>query len=130
VFVLFLLKFAFFFVVGVCDEIQLDGRASSGFVGRTGTYLFNASTCSGVVVAGGSSWTLINNGLLDPLPMDPNSVCLFTLIVTNFMQIASLPTSSTVSKAAVPIPLVSIGAQIPILRSQVLYRLLQKSDSV
>lgn len=116
---IFLFFCGFLLLVGSCDLLFLDGRASTAFNGREIIYLFTAVSCSGRILSNNiTSWSS-NTGLVGPLDMDPNTICLISLEIENFMGIFSVPDERSVTKSPDPVPLVSTTAVVTLSRSLV-----------
>ena len=108
--------------VGSCDDLTLDGSASSGSGGRDMVYSFSVASASGHSVANltaalaeanaenaGSGTYKVN---VPSSAMVPGSSFTVTLTATNFLSESS-SVSVTVKKLGVPAPIISIQGSNP-----------------
>ncbi|OQR89904.1 transmembrane protein, partial [Thraustotheca clavata] len=94
--------------LGSCDDLFLDGRASSGSGGRAMQWIWNVSDSDDLraftIVAGNSSQTLS----IPSSNLTAGASYTFSLTLTNFFGASSTSGPIAVTKSNMPLPIVSI----------------------
>ena len=89
--------------IGVCDNLVLDASLSSGLGGRPGSFSWSVSGDNSAAILDGVD-TLTSVATISASTLAAGETYTFTLVVTNFLGIASPPVSLSVVVLSLPVP--------------------------